>query len=70
MEASEFRAWLERRGWTYAEAAPHFRVDPSTVWRWQTGKRGVPGPVEVVTELMDANDVLLLNVKVALGETP
>lgn len=56
MNAAELRRWLERRGWTYAEAASHLGSDPSSVSRWANGKRKIPGTVARIVELMDEQD--------------
>ena len=46
MNSLEFLAWLERMGWSDAEAAAQLRVDRARVFRWRkpqhAGGRAVP----------------------------
>lgn len=52
MTAAEFRAWLERRGWNYTQAAPHLAADHTEVMRWAKGERKVPRRIVRIIELM------------------
>lgn len=54
MTADEFRAWLERRGLNYSQAAPLLAADNSEVLRWAKGERKVPRRVARIVELLDA----------------
>ena len=56
MNSVEFLAWLERMGWSDAEAAAQLRVDRARVFRWRKpqhdGGRAVPpyvGFAEIVS---------------------
>jgi plasmid maintenance system antidote protein VapI len=46
----QFRGILEKLGLTQAEAARRMRVDTSTVFRWASGRRRIPGIVVSLLE--------------------
>lgn len=52
MTPQQFRALLKRLGLTQIDAATFLRVRPTTVNRWATGKRKVPGPVVAALECL------------------
>ena len=58
MNSLEFLAWLERMGWSDAEAAAQLRVDRARVFRWRkpqhAGGRAVPPYIERLCELLEA----------------
>lgn len=56
MTATDFRAWLERRGWDAPAAAPHFNVHRTSVWRWMNTPGEIPGTVARIVELMDEQE--------------
>ncbi|HEX6925445.1 MAG TPA: hypothetical protein VF167_08440 [Longimicrobiaceae bacterium] len=58
MTPTEFRAWLERRGLTYKEAAPLLAAHPNEVERWANGRRKVLRRVERIMDLLDEIDRL------------
>jgi hypothetical protein len=53
MTATEFRAWLERRGLNYSQAAPLLAADHTEVMRWAKGERGISRKVARLVELLD-----------------
>jgi hypothetical protein len=56
--AADFRAWLERRGWNYTQAAPHLAADHTEVMRWAKGERKVPRRIARIVELLDKVEAL------------
>lgn len=54
MTAEDFRAWLERRGLNYSQAAPLLAADHTEVGRWAKGERKVPRRVVRIVELLSA----------------
>lgn len=52
MTPDEFRAAIERLGYTQTGFASFVRVHERSVRRWASGEHAVPGWVEVVLRLM------------------
>ena len=57
VEAEDWRARLRglrlTLGWSQRRLAREFRVTVGAVSQWESGKRGVPGPVRRLTELYE-----------------
>lgn len=53
MTANEFRAWVERHGYTQAEAAEELDTTQASVSRWLSGDRTIPGPVARLVEVLE-----------------
>lgn len=54
MTTADFRAWLNRRGLTHAQAAPLLAAHPKEIARWASAKgRPVPRRVARIIELLD-----------------
>ena len=49
MNSLEFLAWLERMGWSDAEAAAQLRVDRARVFRWRKPQHEVAGPCHPIS---------------------
>lgn len=64
MNAAEFRAWLDRRGWNYTQAAPHLAADHTEVMRWAKGERRIGRRLVRIIELMgDTHSIEMQNVR-------
>lgn len=53
MTSSEFKDAQLRLGITNEQAAAALRVSIRTVEKWRQGSRAIPGPTEVVIELLE-----------------
>lgn len=42
MQVDDFEAALEALGWRYADFARRVDVEPSTIYRWRTGRTPIP----------------------------
>jgi DNA-binding transcriptional regulator YiaG len=56
-EALRLRKIREKLGLTQAELAAKFRVVPSAVNHWESGTRSIPGPVTVLIEIFEKEDL-------------
>lgn len=56
-EAIRLRRLREKLGLTQAELAEKFRVVPSAVNHWESATRSIPGPVMVLIEIYEKNEV-------------
>jgi DNA-binding transcriptional regulator YdaS (Cro superfamily) len=54
--AAEFRAWLERRGLNYSQAAPLLAAHNTEVMRWAKGERKVPRKIAKIVELRNEQE--------------
>ena len=52
MTPAAFRAALAALGYTQSGFAAFARVDARTVRKWAAGDRAIPGPVEVLLEML------------------
>ena len=50
MTAEEFKAERKRLGLTMVAMANHIGVSQQAIWYYETGKRSVPKPVELLLE--------------------
>lgn len=58
MDQIEFKAIRERYGLTQTELARVLRIsDIRTIRRWEQGERAISGPVQIIMELMDADEL-------------
>lgn len=58
MTPAEFKAIRERYGLTQTELARVLRIsDIRTIRRWEQGERAISGPVQIIMELMDADEL-------------
>ena len=53
MTPEEFKEAQNRLGLTNEQAAAALRVSVRTVEKWRQGSRSIPGPTEVVIELLE-----------------
>lgn len=58
MTGAEFKSIRERFNLTQSELAALLRIaDLRTVRRWEKGEREISGPVQIIMELMDADEL-------------
>jgi hypothetical protein len=50
---AQFSAWLDRMGWTDAEAARHLECNRATIFRWKR-EQGVPTYVWKLCKILEA----------------
>ena len=56
MTSNELRAWMAAHHWSVAGLAAQLDVYPSTVQRWRSGQRRIPGDMPVRLHAIELRD--------------
>lgn len=57
MTAEELKSARLRMGWTPEQLAAVCRVSVATVYSWETSRRAVPGPAEVLLGILETGQI-------------
>ena len=61
MTAEKFRLIRSKRKLSQSEMAKALKVSTSSIVKWESGKRTIPGPVSVLMNVIDRNGLAILH---------